>query len=56
MSRWDCTIEVVRNTTVEADDEDQARGLALDWFFNHCIHAIGDADVRVDRIDDGDAA
>lgn len=52
MSSWDCRIEVIRETVVDADDEAQAKALALDWFFNNCIHAVGDADVCVDLIDD----
>lgn len=52
MSSWDCRISIERTTVVEADDEDQAKGRALDWFFNNCIHAIGDGDVCVDLIDD----
>lgn len=52
MSRWDCRIEVVRETVVEAEDADQARAEALDWFFSACIHAIDEGDVMVEPLDE----
>jgi hypothetical protein len=54
VKRWDCWIEVTRNTVVDADDEDQARARALDWFFNECIHAIDERDVVVQPLDGED--
>ena len=49
---WDCRIEVIRETVVEAEDEAQATGMALDWFFSACLHAIDERDVFVEAIED----
>lgn len=49
---WDCRIEVVRETVVEAENADDARALALGWFFSNCVHVIGDGDVCVDPMED----
>lgn len=54
MRRWDCRIEIVRETVVEAEDADRARGLALSWFFDECMHAIDERDVAVDPIEEGE--
>jgi hypothetical protein len=53
MKRWECRIEVIRETVLEAEDAGRARVAALDWFFNECVHAIGDDDVQVEPISEG---